>query len=104
MRTFFLRRSVIHGRRVFAAAVIAGGDYLLEYKGEVLSQRKADRRFANRKAEAGHTFSLARVVSTDGANARAMQTLIAGNIDSDECNVLHLSPPCNRNWRRIQFG
>jgi SET domain-containing protein len=56
MRRFFVRRSVIHGRGVFAAAVIARGDYLLEYKGEVLSQREADRRFARNKAEAGHTF------------------------------------------------
>ena len=56
MRRFYVRRSAIHGRGVFASAVMARGDYLLEYKGEVLSEREANRRFARSEAEAGHTF------------------------------------------------
>jgi SET domain-containing protein len=56
MRRFIVRRSDIHGRGVFASTRIPRGDYLLEYKGELLSARVANRRFERSAAEDGHTF------------------------------------------------
>ena len=56
MRRFYVRRAAIHGRGVFASAVMARGDYLLEYRGEVLSERQANRRFSRSEGEAGAHF------------------------------------------------
>ncbi len=90
MRRFIVRRSAIHGRGVFAAAVIARGQYLLEYKGEVLSEREANRRFARTQVEEGHTFyfSLGDGRAIDGAvggnSARWINHSCAPNCEAEQ--------------------
>jgi len=56
MRRIAVRHSPIHGRGVFAAATISAGDVILEYKGEIISAKEAQRRYARATAEDGHTF------------------------------------------------
>ncbi|SAL87290.1 nuclear protein SET [Caballeronia arvi] len=56
MRRFFVRRSPVHGRGVFAVARISAGETLLEYKGKLISWAAAQRRYERSAAEDGHTF------------------------------------------------
>lgn len=53
---FRLRRSPVHGSGLFAARTIAKGERIVEYVGERISQKEADRRHALKDAEDGHTF------------------------------------------------
>ena len=53
---FRLRRSPVHGSGLFAARTIAKGERIIEYVGERISQKEADRRHASKDAEDGHTF------------------------------------------------
>lgn len=54
-RRWVTRRSPIHGNGVFAAADLAAGITLIEYKGQRITHAQADRRYAG-SAEGGHTF------------------------------------------------
>jgi uncharacterized protein len=56
MRRFVVRRSLVHGRGVFAATLIKAGEPIIEYKGEVTSWQLANRRYQTGTAAAGHTF------------------------------------------------
>jgi len=56
MRRIAVRHSPIHGRGVFAAVTISIGDPVLEYKGEIISAKEAQRRYERSTAEDGHTF------------------------------------------------
>lgn len=56
MRRIAVRNSPIHGRGVFAAATISAGNPILEYKGEVILAKEAQRRYERSAAEDGHTF------------------------------------------------
>ncbi|SAK56297.1 nuclear protein SET [Caballeronia temeraria] len=56
MRRIAVRHSPIHGRGVFAAVTISAGDPILEYKGEIISAKEAQRRYERSAAEDGHTF------------------------------------------------
>ena len=56
MRRFFVRRSPVHGRGVFAVARISAGETILEYKGKLISWAAAQRRYERSAAEDGHTF------------------------------------------------
>ena len=56
MRRIAVRHSPVHGRGVFAAATISAGDVILEDKGEIVSAKEAQRRYARSTAEDGHTF------------------------------------------------
>jgi SET domain-containing protein len=56
MRRFFVRRSPVHGRGVFAVARITAGETILEYKGKLISWAVAQRRYERSAAEDGHTF------------------------------------------------
>lgn len=49
------RRSPIHGNGVFAVTDIRKGERLIEYKGRLLSDKRADRLYAD-DGESGHTF------------------------------------------------
>ena len=46
-RRFSVRRSTIHGRGVFALRPIRKGARVIEYTGEPISNREADRRYAS---------------------------------------------------------
>lgn len=56
MRRIAVRTSLIHGRGVFALTNIAAGDPIIEYKGEIITAREAQRRVGRSSAEDGHTF------------------------------------------------
>ena len=56
MRRIAVRTSLIHGRGVFALTNLAAGDPIIEYKGEIITAREAQRRVDRSRAEDGHTF------------------------------------------------
>lgn len=49
------RRSKIHGNGVFAIAPIRKGEYIVEYKGKLITHEEADQQYAN-EIGSGHTF------------------------------------------------
>jgi uncharacterized protein len=51
-----VRRSRVHGRGVFATRPIARGARVIEYLGERVSHREANRRYALKSASDNHTF------------------------------------------------
>ena len=51
-----VRRSRVHGLGVFATRRIRRGTRIVEYLGERISHREADRRYARKKADDNHTF------------------------------------------------
>src|SRR6266571_6792110 len=66
---YVVGRSRIHGRGVFAACRIRKGTRILEYKGERISNREADRRYDDSRMKRHHTFlfTLDRTTVIDGA-------------------------------------
>jgi uncharacterized protein len=55
-RPFEVRRSKIQGRGVFATRKILKGTEIIEYKGEIISDKEADRRYPWNDEERHHTF------------------------------------------------
>lgn len=55
-RRYVARRSGIHGRGVFATAKIRKGERIVEYVGERISHREADRRYGDLHEYSPHTF------------------------------------------------
>jgi uncharacterized protein len=55
-RLLRVRRSRVHGRGAFATRRIRKGVRIIEYLGERISHREADRRFAAKPAGDGHTL------------------------------------------------
>lgn len=53
---YFVRRSGIHGRGVFAARGIRKGTRIIEYKGERVTHAEVDRRYADVPDTDNHTF------------------------------------------------
>ena len=53
---FRVRRSRVHGRGVFATRRIARGTRVIEYLGDRVSHREANRRYARKPVEDNHTF------------------------------------------------
>lgn len=51
-----VRRSRVHGKGVFAARRIAKGARIIEYQGERISHREANRRYALKSPRDNHTF------------------------------------------------
>jgi len=51
-----VRRSPVHGRGVFAGRRIAKGTRIVEYLGERIGHREANRRYALKSPEDNHTF------------------------------------------------
>ena len=59
-RSYSVRNSLIHGRGVFALTPISKGTRIVEYKGELITDDEADRRYAHVHEHSPHTmlFSL----------------------------------------------
>ena len=53
---FAIRRSRVHGRGAFALRRIRKGTRIVEYLGERVSHREADRRYQDRDSRDNHTF------------------------------------------------
>lgn len=68
---FAVRSSSIHGRGVFATQTIKKGTRIIEYTGERISNREADRRYDDSRMKKHHTFlfTLDRKTVVDGAIA-----------------------------------
>ena len=50
------RRSGVHGKGVFATSDIAAGETIIEYVGEIISWKEAQRRHPHDPADPNHTF------------------------------------------------
>jgi len=72
-RPFEARESKIQGRGVFATRKIPDGTRLIEYRGEVISDEEADRRYPFEEGERHHTF-LFRLDSGDAIDAKSSRT------------------------------
>ena len=55
-RPFAVRNSKIHGRGVFATAPIPKGQRLIEYTGEIITWKVADKRYEDDGTNGYHTF------------------------------------------------
>ncbi|HKB52561.1 MAG TPA: SET domain-containing protein-lysine N-methyltransferase [Ramlibacter sp.] len=55
-RRIQVRRSGVHGKGVFAAQPIAEGETIIEYVGEVISWKEAQRRHPHDPGDPNHTF------------------------------------------------
>jgi uncharacterized protein len=94
MRRVIVRRSSVHGKGVFDMRPLSAGERVLEYKGELISWRKAVRRH-QREGVAGHTFlfglSDGRVIdgSRGGNSARWLNHACAPNCETveDACRI-----------------
>ena len=56
VRRFVVRRSPIHGKGVFALAPIPKGERIIEYKGELITDAQADRRYSKLHENSAHTM------------------------------------------------
>jgi SET domain-containing protein len=68
LRRFSVRGSAIHGRGVFALQSIGKGARVIEYAGERISHRQADRRYPSGREWSPHTmlFTVDRKTVIDG--------------------------------------
>ncbi|SAL86135.1 nuclear protein SET [Caballeronia choica] len=73
MRRITVRRSRVHGRGVFALTPISAGEEIVEYKGEQVSWKQAQRRYERSGAAEGHTFFF------DLDDGRVIDGAIGGN-------------------------
>lgn len=55
-RRIQVRRSGVHGKGVFALAPIAKGEFIIEYKGEIINWDEALRRHPHDPSQPNHTF------------------------------------------------
>jgi len=55
-RRIAVRNSPIHGRGVFALRPIAKGTRIIEYKGKLITDKQADRRFGRLQENSSHTM------------------------------------------------
>jgi hypothetical protein len=90
-RKIIVKTSRIHGRGVYAARKIAKGERIIEYKGERISWREADRRPPSDPNDEHHTFFFAledgkRVIDAKvgGNAARWINHSCAPNCETEE--------------------
>jgi SET domain-containing protein len=55
-RRLAVRKSAIHGRGVFALRAIPKGTRIIEYKGKLISDKEADRRYGRIQEHSAHTM------------------------------------------------
>ncbi|HKX50554.1 MAG TPA: SET domain-containing protein-lysine N-methyltransferase [Candidatus Binatia bacterium] len=89
-RRYSVRNSPIHGRGVFALTQISKGTRIVEYKGELITDDEADRRYAHLHEHSPHTmlFSLDNNLVIDatrrGNSARWINHSCAPNCQVEE--------------------
>ncbi|MEX0802001.1 MAG: SET domain-containing protein-lysine N-methyltransferase [Candidatus Binatia bacterium] len=92
-RRFSVRNSPIHGRGVFAITHIPKGARVIEYKGELITDEEADRRYADLHENSPHTmlFSVDNNLVIDGTqqgnSARWINHSCAPNCEIEEEGV-----------------
>jgi SET domain-containing protein len=88
---YVVRRSHIHGRGVFAARRIRKGTRIVEYQGERISNREADRRYDDTKMRRHHTF----LFTLD------KKTVVDGAISSGGGDASYINHSCDPNCEAI---
>ena len=106
-RKFEVRRSRIHGRGVYATRAIKAGERIIEYKGERISWKEADRRPASDPDDPNHTFLFAlddgkRVIdaAVGGNSARWINHSCDPNCETEESEDGRVFIQAVRNIRR----
>jgi hypothetical protein len=94
MPLYVVRRSRIHGRGVFAARYIRKGTRIVEYTGERISNREADRRYDDDKMKRHHTF----LFTLD------KKTVIDGAISAGGGDASYINHSCDPNCEAIITG
>lgn len=95
-RRIQVRRSGVHGKGVFALCEIARGEKIIEYVGEIISWREADRRKSSDPDDPNHTFFFSimdgkKVIdaAVGGNAARWINHSCNPNCESDEDEDTH---------------
>jgi uncharacterized protein len=83
------RRSRIHGRGVYAVAPIKKGARIIEYLGERISHAEADRRYARKGDDDGHTFLF----------IASSRTVIDAGVDGNDARFINHS--CDPNCETV---
>ena len=91
---YVVRRSAIHGRGVFAARKIPKGTKIVEYTGERISNREADRRYDDTRMKRHHTF----LFTLD------KKTVIDGAISTGGGDASYINHSCDPNCEAIITG
>src|SRR5438067_5171272 len=91
---YVVGRSHIHGRGVFAARSIRKGTRILEYKGERISNREADRRYDDTRMKRHHTF----LFTLD------KKTVVDGAISAGGSDASYINHSCDPNCEAIITG
>jgi uncharacterized protein len=86
---FEVRRSRVHGQGVFALRRIRKGTRLIEYLGQRVSHKEADRRYQDKDERDNHTF----LFTVDG------RTVIDAGVDGNEARFFNHS--CNPNCESV---
>lgn len=87
---FVARRSPIHGTGVFALRAIAKGERIVEYKGRLITEAAADRRYPDDESKPAHTFlfllenGMVIDANRDGNSARWLNHSCAPNCETEE--------------------
>ena len=89
-RRIQVRKSGVHGKGVFALSDIAEGETIIEYVGELISWKEAQRRHPHDPSDPNHTFYFSlddgRVIDAahGGNNARWIKHSCNHNCEADE--------------------
>ncbi|HKN57563.1 MAG TPA: SET domain-containing protein-lysine N-methyltransferase [Gemmatimonadaceae bacterium] len=91
---YVVRSSAIHGRGVFASRSIRKGTRILEYTGQRISNREADRRYDDTRMKRHHTFLF----------TLNKQTVIDGAISAGGGDASYINHSCDPNCEAIITG
>jgi SET domain-containing protein len=91
---YVVRNSGIHGRGVFAARRIRKGTRIVEYTGERISDKEADRRYDDTRMKRHHTF----LFTLDS------RTVIDGAIDRGGGDASYINHSCDPNCEAVITG
>ena len=91
---YVVRKSGIHGRGVFAARQIKKGTRIVEYTGERISNREADRRYDDSRMKRHHTF----LFTLD------KKTVVDGAISAGGSDASFINHSCDPNCEAIIRG
>jgi len=91
---YVVRNSGIHGRGVFAVRRIRKGTRIVEYTGERISNKEADRRYDDTRMKRHHTF----LFTLDS------KTVIDGAIDTGGGDASYINHSCEPNCQAVITG
>jgi SET domain-containing protein len=91
---YVVRNSRIHGRGVFAARYIRKGTRIVEYTGERISNKEADRRYDDTRMKRHHTF----LFTLDS------KTVIDGALDTGGGDASYINHSCDPNCEAVITG